>query len=79
VTLFVVLYPAVLPSSTDPAWTLTVDNASSTPYTLRVMTVVAVIMTPIVLAYQAWTFWVFRRRIGTRDLPPTDAARLPSA
>jgi cytochrome d ubiquinol oxidase subunit II len=78
-TLFVVLYPAVLPSSTDPAWTLTVDNASSTPYTLRVMTVVALVMTPIVLAYQAWTFWVFRRRIGTRDLPPTDAARLPSA
>ncbi len=75
-TLFVVLYPAVLPSSTDPAWTLTVENASSTPYTLRVMTVVALIMTPVVLAYQAWTFWVFRRRIGTRDLPPADAERL---
>lgn len=75
-TLFVVLYPAVLPSSTDPAWTLTVDNASSTPYTLKVMTVVAVIMTPIVLAYQAWTFWVFRRRIGTRDLPRTDGAAI---
>lgn len=75
VTLFVVLYPEVLPSSTDPSWSLTVDNASSSAYTLRVMTMVAVIMTPIVLAYQAWTFWVFRRRIGTRDLPPTDAAR----
>lgn len=76
VTLFVVLYPNVLPSSTDPAWTLTVENASSTPYTLKVMTIVAVIMTPVVLAYQAWTFWVFRRRIGTRDLPPVEGARL---
>jgi len=70
VALFGGLYPDVLPSSTDPAFSLTVDNASSTPYTLRVMTWVALIMTPVVLAYQAWTYWVFRQRIGTRHIPP---------
>ena len=70
VALFGGLYPDVLPSSTDPAFNLTVDNASSTPYTLRVMTWVAVIMTPVVLAYQAWSYWVFRQRIGSRHIPP---------
>ncbi len=64
VTLFVTLYPDVLPSSTDPAWSLTVTNAASTSYTLTIMTVVAVIFTPIVLIYQGWTYWVFRHRIG---------------
>jgi cytochrome d ubiquinol oxidase subunit II len=70
VTLFLTLYPNVMPSSTDPAYSLTVENASSSPYTLKVMTWVAVVMTPIVLVYQSWTFWVFRKRIGTDDLPP---------
>ena len=70
VALFGGLYPDVLPSSTDAAFNLTVDNASSTPYTLRVMTWVAVIMTPVVLAYQAWSYWVFRQRIGSRHIPP---------
>ncbi len=70
VALFGGLYPDVMPSSTDPAFNLTVDNASSTPYTLRVMTWVAVIMTPVVLAYQAWSYWVFRQRIGSRHIPP---------
>jgi cytochrome d ubiquinol oxidase subunit II len=73
VTLFVTLFPDVMPSSTDPAFSLTVDNASSTDYTLKVMTWVAVVMTPIVLVYQSWTFWVFRRRIGTHNLPPTSS------
>jgi cytochrome d ubiquinol oxidase subunit II len=62
-TLFLNLYPRVLPSTTDPAFSLTVTNAASTDYTLRVMTVVAVVFTPVVLAYQAWTYWVFRRRL----------------
>jgi cytochrome d ubiquinol oxidase subunit II len=73
-TLFMTLYPNVMPSSTDPAFSLTVENASSSPYTLKVMTWVAVVMTPIVLMYQAWTFWVFRRRIGAEDLPPDPAS-----
>jgi cytochrome bd ubiquinol oxidase subunit II len=69
VTLFGSLYPDVLPSSTDPANSLTTVNAASTPYTLTIMTWVAVVFTPVVVAYQAWTFWVFRRRIGSSDIP----------
>lgn len=68
--LFCSLYPAVLPSSTDAAWSLTVRNAASTPYTLKIMTWVAGFITPIVLCYQAWTYWVFRKRIGTQHIPP---------
>jgi cytochrome d ubiquinol oxidase subunit II len=64
VSLFVALFPDVMPSSTDPTFSLTVTNASSTPYTLTIMTVVAVIFTPIVLIYQGWTYWVFRKRVS---------------
>ncbi len=75
VALFGSLYPDVMPSTTDPAFSLTVENASSTDYTLKIMTVVALVMTPIVLCYQAWSYWVFRKRIGRRDIPaPTDPA-----
>ncbi len=63
VTLFVALYPDVMPSSTDPAYSLTVTNASSTEYTLTIMTVVAVLFVPIVLVYQGWTYWIFRKRV----------------
>ena len=62
-SLFVAMFPAVMPSTLDAAWSLTTANASSTPYTLKIMTVVAAIFTPLVLLYQAWTYWVFRRRI----------------
>jgi cytochrome bd ubiquinol oxidase subunit II len=64
VTIFTALYPRVMVSSLDPAWSLTIYNASSSPYTLRVMSVVALIFVPIVLVYQGWTYWVFRHRIG---------------
>jgi cytochrome bd ubiquinol oxidase subunit II len=74
--LFVTLYPDVMPSTLDPAYSLTVHNASSTPYTLKVMTWVAVVFTPIVLLYQGWTYWVFRRRIGVEHIPP--ATGLPA-
>ncbi len=47
--------------------TLTAAGAASTPYTLKVMTYVAVIMTPIVLVYQAWTYWVFRQRVAPTE------------
>ncbi len=69
VTLFGTLYPNVLPSSTNPAFSLTTTNAASTPYTLTIMTWVAAVFTPIVLAYQTWTLWVFRRRISPADIP----------
>jgi cytochrome bd ubiquinol oxidase subunit II len=62
-TVFLILYPSVMVSSTDPAYSLTIYNASSSPYTLQVMTIVALIFVPIVLGYQAWSFWVFRERI----------------
>jgi cytochrome d ubiquinol oxidase subunit II len=70
VLLFGSLYPDVLPSTTDPAFSLTVDNARSTTLTLTVMTWIAVLLTPVVLAYQAWTYWVFRQRISTESIPP---------
>ncbi len=54
-------------SSLNPDWSLTIYNASSSPYTLRVMTIVALIFVPIVLLYQGWSYWVFRKRIGRED------------
>ncbi|MGI5251396.1 MULTISPECIES: cytochrome d ubiquinol oxidase subunit II [unclassified Streptomyces] len=66
--LFLVLFPDVMPSTLDPAWSLTVENASSTPYTLKIMTWCAAIAAPLVVLYQAWTYWVFRRRIGTQHI-----------
>lgn len=74
--LFFALFPDVMPSSTSAAFSLTTTSASATSYTLTVMTWVAVIFTPVVLMYQAWSYWVFRKRIGTRHIPaPT--ARTP--
>lgn len=66
--LFLTLFPNVMPSSLNPAWSLTVTNASSTPYTLKIMTWCAGIATPVVLLYQGWTYWVFRKRIGTHHI-----------
>ncbi|GEC07537.1 cytochrome c oxidase assembly protein [Streptomyces spinoverrucosus] len=66
--LFLSLFPNVMPSSLDDAWSLTVTNASSSPYTLKIMTWCAAIATPIVLLYQSWTYWVFRKRIGTQHI-----------
>ncbi|GAA3011889.1 cytochrome d ubiquinol oxidase subunit II [Streptomyces fulvorobeus] len=66
--LFLTLFPNVMPSSLDDAWSLTVTNASSTPYTLTIMTWCAGIATPVVLLYQSWTYWVFRKRIGTQHI-----------
>lgn len=69
VTLFLGLFPDVMPASNDPANGLTVVNASSTPYTLTIMTWAAAIGTPVVLAYQGWTYWIFRKRIGVQHIP----------
>ena len=62
--LFVELFPRVMVSSTDFAWSLTTSNASSSHYTLVFMTIVALVMTPVVLLYQGWTYYVFRARLG---------------
>ncbi len=76
VLIFGSLFPDVMPSSVDPLYSLTVNVdhgfnniASSSPYTLKVMTWVAVLLVPVVLAYQAWTYWVFRKRISAHHIP----------
>ncbi|MEP7035758.1 MAG: cytochrome d ubiquinol oxidase subunit II [Actinomycetota bacterium] len=73
-TLFLALFPDVMPSSTNAAFSLTTTNASSTAYTLTIMTWVAAIFTPIVLLYTSWTYWTFRKRIGTHHIPATTVA-----
>jgi len=67
-TIVLNLYPRVMPSSLGATNDLTIWNASSTYYTLTVMTIVAAIFTPIVLGYQAWTYWMFRRRLSRPDV-----------
>jgi cytochrome bd ubiquinol oxidase subunit II len=74
-TLFVALYPDVMPSSTNRAFSLTVDNASSSHYTLQIMTWVAAIFLPIVLAYQSWTYWVLSKRLGVESIPAASTPR----
>jgi len=76
VLLFGALFPNVMPSTLDPAYSLTVTSASATPYTLKIMTWVAALLTPVVMAYQGWTYWVFRKRISTKHIP--DGGGLPA-
>ena len=73
--LFLALFPDVMPTSLADGVSLTTSNASATHYTLTIMTVVAVIFTPVVLAYQAWTYWVFRKRIAVEHIPATVGAQ----
>ncbi|MFI7102471.1 cytochrome d ubiquinol oxidase subunit II [Streptomyces sp. NPDC050161] len=67
--LFLSLFPDVMPSTLNADWSLTVANASSASYTLTVMTVVTAVFLPVVLLYQCWTYWVFRKRIGVQHIP----------
>ena len=66
--LFAALFPDVMPASNDPANSLTIANASSTPYTLTVMSWTALIFLPLILAYQGWTYWVFRKRVTRQTI-----------
>lgn len=77
-TLFFALYPRVMPSSLGAQFDLTISNTSSTDYTLKVMTVVALIMTPLVLVYQGWTYWVFRKRVSASQIPNPEHGILDS-
>jgi cytochrome d ubiquinol oxidase subunit II len=77
-TIFVNLYPNVMVSSTNPAYNLTVSNASSSSYSLKVMTVVAAVFLPIVLAYQTWSYWVFRKRVTTPRQPTVQPDSRPT-
>ena len=80
VVLFGQLHPELLVSTTDPAHTLTVAGAASAPYTLTVMTWVAAVFLPLVLGYQAWSYWVFRKRLGGERVEPsgTDGPAAPA-
>ena len=64
-TFFWFLYPDVMVSSTNEAYNLTVSNASASHKTLELMTIVAFVFVPIVLLYQGWSYWVFRKRVST--------------
>ncbi len=76
VALFGMLFPYVMPNvlGGDPA--LTTTNASSTDYTLTIMTWVAVVFVPIVLGYQAWSYWVFRKRLSAHDIADPEKGSL---
>ncbi|MEC9051667.1 MAG: cytochrome d ubiquinol oxidase subunit II [Actinomycetota bacterium] len=67
--LFAALFPDVMPTSLADGTSLTTTNAAATAYTLKIMTGVAVVFTPIVLVYQGWTYWVFRKRISVHHIP----------
>ncbi len=75
---FLSLYPDVLPSSIDPAFSLNIENAASSPYTLMLMSWVAVAFVPLILAYGAWSYWVFRKRISVKNIPESPTV-LPAA
>ncbi|QWT23209.1 cytochrome d ubiquinol oxidase subunit II [Subtercola sp. PAMC28395] len=68
-SIFASVFPVVLPSTIDSAYNLTISNASSGSYTLGVMTVVTAFGLPLVLVYQGWTYWVFRKRISGTQIP----------
>ena len=72
VTIFTSLFPRVMVASNDFANSLTVDNASSEHYTLKVMTVAALLAIPVIVLYQAWTYHVFRHRLGGGEQTPLD-------
>lgn len=76
IAIFGAVYPVVLPSTLDSAWDLTIHNAASSSYTLKVMTGVALFGVPLVLAYQGWSYWVFRKRISIDHIP--DAHPFPA-
>ncbi len=73
--MFAAVYPVVLPSTLDAAFDLDVWNAASGDYTLRVMSIVALFGVPAVIATQAWSYWVFRRRLSERNIPPLHEIR----
>ncbi|MCC8437919.1 cytochrome d ubiquinol oxidase subunit II [Brevibacillus sp. M2.1A] len=67
VSMFIGLFPRVMVSTIDSAFDLTLYNAASSPYTLKAMTIVAAVLLPFVLAYQAWSYFVFHKRVTEKD------------
>jgi cytochrome bd ubiquinol oxidase subunit II len=77
IAIFVDLYPNVMVSTANPAYNLTVHNTASGAYSLKVMTVVVIILLPVVLAYQTWTHYVFRRRVSRSEFQPAPEPGTP--
>jgi cytochrome d ubiquinol oxidase subunit II len=71
VLLFGSLWPAVIPSTLDSAFSLTIADAASSAYTLRIISWASLVVLPVVIGYQAWTYWVFRQRISVHQIPPS--------
>ena len=69
----IVQFPVLQPSTVDPAFDLTAEIAASGPYTLGIMAVISLVFVPIVLAYSAWSYWVFRRRVRETHIPEPHA------
>ena len=63
IAFFTLMFPRVMISSTNPAYNLTIYNASSSQYTLTIMSIIALVFVPVVLIYQGWTYYIFRKRI----------------
>ncbi|MFI5697853.1 cytochrome d ubiquinol oxidase subunit II [Kribbella sp. NPDC051586] len=63
VSLFIALFPDVMPSTLEPGTTLTAVEAASSAYTLKALTIITAIFLPLVMLYQGWTYWVFRKRV----------------
>ena len=79
VLIFGSMYPNLLPSTLNPEWNVTIENGSSTPYTLRIMTWASLALLPLVIGYQAWSYWVFRKRISADEIPKSiGLSRRPS-
>ncbi len=78
ISIFADLYPNVMVSSTNPAYNLTVHNTASGGYSLKVMTVVVIIFLPVVLAYQTWSYYVFRRRVSKQEFQPPAPSPAPA-
>ena len=68
IAFFAGLFPRLIVSSLNDQWSLTIYNASSTTYTLQIMTIAAVCLVPVILLYQGWTYWVFRKRVSEKNL-----------
>jgi cytochrome d ubiquinol oxidase subunit II len=69
VLVFGSMYPNLLPSTLNPEWSVTIYNGSSTAYTLKIMSWASLTLLPLVMIYQGWTYWVFRRRISADAIP----------
>jgi cytochrome d ubiquinol oxidase subunit II len=78
-SIFVNLYPRVLVSSTNSSYDLTISNTASGSYALKVMTIVALILLPVVLGYQAWSYRVFHRRVSAAHFAPPATSEAPAA